>query len=356
MRIPLIWKLLALQLVILLAVIATIWVSISSLASDYFMTLMEKFNLDAPEVNSMFLDANKRALVQVGIAAMLVSGVLCFWLTRRLLAPLRQMAKGTERIAAGDYEGQIPISSRDELADLAASFNRMAQSLARMEQLRNRMVIDVAHELRTPLTNLRGYIEALQDGLVEPSRKVMDTLHEELLRLVRLTEDLLETARCGVRAERPRRQIEVVPHLVNTLDLFRPRLRRRNITVHTALNGNGTKVLADSDQLQQVFGNLLQNCLQYAPENSWVKVSATQQQGNMHLVFSNPAEDISDQDLSLLFEPYYRADKSRSRDTGGAGIGLTIVQSIIESHGGKVGAESKSGETSVWIDLPASST
>ncbi len=352
MRVPLIWKLLGVHVIVVVAVIAAVWLSIDLLAADYFMTLMKKFNVDAVEVNEMFLAANKRSLIQVGAVAVLLAGGLCYWLHRKILAPLVQMQQSTERIAEGDYDCRVEASTRDELADLASSFNRMATSLARMEHLRKSMVIDVAHELRTPLTNLRGFIEALQDGLLDPTPEVLATLHSELLRLVRLTEDLLLAAREGIAADTPRRPTEVTPLVAETLDLFRPRLVRRGITVHAQLDTNGARVLADPDQLVQVFSNLLQNCLQYAPDNSWTKIVAVQRKGFVRIVFSNPGDGIDADELPWIFEPYYRVDRSRSRDTGGAGVGLAIVQSLVEAHGGRVGASSCPKATRVWVELP----
>ncbi len=354
MRIRLIWKLLGVNVLVLIAVIGAVWFSIDLLASDYFMTLMKKFEIDAPEVNSMFLAANQRSLLQVGAVAIFVSGGLSFWMTRRMLAPLGQMTRSTEKIAEGDYDCAIEAKTNDEFADLARSFNEMSSSLAHNELLRGRMIVDVAHELRTPLTNLRGYVEALQDGMIEPSEVVFGTLHEELLRMVRLTEDLLQASRTGERAGRPRRRVSVVDLLDSCLELFRPRLERRWIEVKTEIDCDGVEVCVDADQVKQVFSNLLQNCLQFAPEDSWVKITGIKRDDSVRFVFSNPGEGIDDDDLQFIFEPYYRTDKSRSRDTGGAGIGLAIVKSMIEAHGGKVGASSCADATRVWIELPRS--
>lgn len=352
-RILLIWKFLAVQIGVIAAVIVAVWLSFDFLAADYFMQLMKKFpEIDTKEVNEMFLSASQRSLLIVGAAAFVVSGLLGYWLTRRILSPLHQINLSTQRIAVGDYDCRVEPRTRDELADLATSFNRMAKSLSHNEQLRKSMVVDVAHELRTPLTNLRGFIEALQDGIVEPTERVLRVLHDELLRLVRLTEDLLQAARGGERQERRRRPVAVVSLLAETLELFRPRFLRRGIDVQTELTCEAQEVLADADQIKQVFGNLLQNCLQYAPQNSWTKILAVERDDRLRLVFSNPGEGIDAKELPLIFEPYYRVDKSRSRNSGGAGIGLAIVQSLVESHGGTVGASSGPDVTRIWVELP----
>lgn len=352
MRLRLSWKLLALNAFAIVLVLVAVWLSIEFHASNYFMTLMKDYDLDAPEVNDMFLWANRRSLIQVGVIVAIIVALLCLWMTRRVLAPLRDMGAGTERISEGDYAYRVSSQSNDELGDLAESFNRMAESLAHMEQLRKSMVVDVAHELRTPLTNLRGYIEALQDGLVKPEPKVLGTLHSELLRLVRLTEDLLDAAREGPATKTLRAAVDVLALLQETLDLFRPRLERRLIEIREKIDADPVTVLADGDQLKQVFTNLLQNCLQFAPKGSWIKIRAVNKQGSIRLVFSNPGASVSEADLPMLFEPYYRGDKSRTRHAGGAGIGLSIVRALVEAHGGRVGASSDSEATRIWVELP----
>lgn len=353
MRIPLIWKLLTAMILVLIGVIAAVWLSFDFMASDYFMQLMKKFpEIDTEEVNAMFLAANKRSLLIVGGVAILISGLVGYGLAKRILAPLHAMNRSTERIAVGDYDCSVSTHTNDELADLAESFNHMAKSLAHNEQVRKSMVVDVAHELRTPLSNLQGFIEALQDGLVESTPRILGVLHQELLRLIRLSEGLLLAARDGTRQKRSRVRLRAVHLLNETLELFRPRFARRGIEIRTEIECKKSDVLADPDQLKQVFSNLVQNCLQYAPNESWMKVKVVDRDHYLRLVFSNPGEGIDAKELPMIFEPYYRVDKSRDRHTGGAGIGLAIVHSLIREHGGEVGASSGPDATRIWVDIP----
>lgn len=355
LRIPLLAKFLGLHVLVLVGVVAAVWIAIDQLAAGYFMTLMKKFKLDGPEVdevNGMFLAANQSALLQVGGVALLIAALICFLTVRRILSPVGELTRGAGRIAVGDYATRVAPQTRDELADLADAFNQMAESLSHMEQLRKSMVVDVAHELRTPLTNLRGHIEALQDGLLAPDPQVLSVLHDELLRLVRLTEDLLTAARQSHKDQLQLRPLRLRPLLEEVLLLFRPRLDRRGLDLQLDLQVEDDEVRGDPDQVKQVFSNLLQNCLQYTPEGGWVKITAVQRQGLLRFVFSNPGEGIDAEDLPWIFEPYYRVDKSRSRDTGGAGIGLAIVQTLVEAQGGRVGASSSEDATRIWVEWP----
>jgi signal transduction histidine kinase len=356
----LLWKLLAIQAVLVVALLSVLWVALDVLATDTFMTLMKKYDVDAAEVESMFRMSTRNTLIEVGIAGLAAAFALSYWLTRRILRPLEDLAQGTSRIADGDY-ARLPArgKSRDELDALVSDFNKMAESLERMETSRKTMVVDVAHELRTPLTNLRGTIEALQDGLLRPDAATLDILHDELLRLVRLTEDLLHATRTGAKRRPPTRSpVALGPLLQSTIAPFQARLQRRELRVDLVGHDvEPSQIKGDSDQLKQVFGNLLDNAMQFSPSGSAIKISVLRKNDNVRVLFKNAGDPIPAEDLPMIFEPYYRVDKSRTRrdGTGGAGVGLAIVQAVIEAHGGSVGASSADDATRVWVDLPIAS-
>jgi len=229
----------------------------------------------------------------------------------------------------------------------------MADSLQRVEQLRRSMVIDVAHELRTPLTNMRGYLEALSDGVLLPSKKTFESLHEETLRLVKLVEDLLQLAKADAARVTLRQQEILLQELIaKNLNLLRSQFVAKGITVETQFAGGTDRVVADPDKLSQAVRNLLQNAWEYTPHGGKVRISAERSLQNIKLAFANTGEGIAAEDLPFIFERFYRGEKSRSREHGGAGIGLAIVKELIEAHGGQVGSESSSAETRVWFTLP----
>ncbi|MEM7203434.1 MAG: ATP-binding protein [Planctomycetota bacterium] len=349
----LIWKLLAVQALLVVAVLIVTGLAVDVLASDAFMTLMKKYDVATEEVEAMFHSSTRTTLVQVGLGSLAAAFVLSYWLTRRMLQPLESLARGSARIAAGDY-ARIPQrgGAGDELQALVRDFNRMAESLEKMETARKAMVVDVAHELRTPLTNLRGTIEALQDGLLAPDRVTLGALHEELLRLVRLTEDLLYATRNGVaRPSAKREPIDLRNVLHGTLALSRAELQRRSLGVQMEIE-ELPQVRGNSDQLRQVFGNLLHNAQQFSPAGGAIKVTAVRRDRLIRIIFKNAGATIPAEDLPYIFEPYYRVDKSRTRRSGGAGVGLAIVRNLVEAHGGGVGASSAAGVTRIWVELP----
>jgi len=354
MKSRLLWKLLGINVLVIGVVILIVWFAIDYLASNYFMALMKDYNISPTDVHQMFLDATHRSLIWATLATLALAVILSFLLTKKVLAPLSQMTAITRKIATGDYTAQVRISAADEVGQLAAAFNQMADSLRRVEQLRKTMVIDVAHELRTPLTNMRGYIEAFSDGVMAPSKEALESLYEETLRLAKLVEDLLQLARADASRGTIRRQRINLQELVSqVLELFQPKFAEKEIVVEVDLSRAGDRLMADPEKLSQVVSNLLQNACQYTPRGGHVRVFAERPPGKIKVSFANTGDGIADEDLPFIFERFYRGEKSRSREHGGAGIGLAIVKELIEAHRGEVGANNTATETHVWFTLPA---
>jgi signal transduction histidine kinase len=231
----------------------------------------------------------------------------------------------------------------------------MSSSLLHTERLRKKMVIDVAHELRTPLTNIKGYLEALADNVLTPSRETILLLQEETLRLTNLVEDIMRLARAdAARANLHKVEIEANSAVTQLLDAFRPRLDARRIDVKVDSKQRDIRLSADPEKLSQVMTNLFQNACLYTPMGGRLKISIERTTpGEVLLVFANTRGELEDKDLPFIFERFYRGEKSRSREYGGAGIGLAIVKELIEAHGGHVGTELSQGYFSIWFSLPA---
>jgi two-component system, OmpR family, sensor histidine kinase BaeS len=347
------WKLWSINALTILLAFFIVWMAIDYFAADYFMVLMDKYNVSPKDVHTMFLEATHRALIAAVAGALMLAGLLSFLLTKRVLEPLTQMGRSAKRIMAGDYTTRVRVSSHDEVGRLGEAFNQMSASLERVDTLRKKIVIDIAHELRTPLTNIRGYLEALTSGVVSPSRATFVSLHEETLRLNDLAEQLLQLARADAASMNLQRTPVVIPHVIDqALELFKVDFQSRKIHVEKELNAIHEPIQADSDKLMQVIRNLLANASQYTPEGGTLRITADRTGSAPRIVFTNGGEPIDEQDLPYIFERFYRGEKSRSREYGGAGIGLAIVKELVEAHGGKVGAESNTEETRIWFSLP----
>lgn len=353
MKSRLLRKLLLIIVLVIALAVALVWLAIDLFAAEYFSFLMEKYNLPKAEVQHIFLEVVHRYIIWAGLIALTLAVVLSFLLIRRILRPLYQMGVITERIAQGDYTMRVQDTSADEIGELAKSFNRMTDSLQRFEQLRETMVANVAHELRAPLTNMRGYLEALSDGVLPPSRKTFELLHEETLRLTALSNDLLTLSKADTaRSTLSPKTISLRECIPHALDLFRNQFDAQAITVETEFLNDADEIVADPDKLGQVLHNLFQNAAQYTPRGGQVRVSVGHSPGWVRVTFANTGVGITEEDLPFIFERFYRAEKSRSREYGGAGIGLAIVKELVEAHGGQTGAESSPTETRVWFTLP----
>jgi two-component system sensor histidine kinase BaeS len=289
-----------------------------------FADLMMKHGASAETAHAMF-DQSITLVLLVAIGAAIAAGVvLAIVLGRRLARPLAEIGSAARSVAAGDYRVRVPRRGPEEIASLADSFNQMAASLEEQERLRREFIANAAHELRTPLTNLQGYLEGLRDGVIPADRATFESLWEEAERLVRLAAslDTLAEGDAGARLAAPA-EVDVVVAVRTAVELATPAIERAGLALEVELP-NRLAAQADPDALAQVL-----------------------------VTVTNSGEGIPADDLAHVFERFYRVDKSRDRVHGGAGIGLSIVQQLVEAAGGRVGAESGDGTTRFWFVLPA---
>jgi signal transduction histidine kinase len=296
-----------------------------------------------------------RTLLLIAIIAGLGAVLLTLGLSRRIFAPVEALTAAARRMEAGDLSQRVDITSDDEIGDLARAFNAMADGLARLEEVRRNMVTDVAHELRTPLTNIRGYLQALRDGVVAPEGHVIDSLHEEAMLLNHLVDDLqeLSLAEAGrLRLERqPVAPADVVDRAVEAL---RPRAEAEGVALQVDLPEGLPLVDVDPQRIGQVLRNLLDNGLTHTPSGGEISVNARARDRWVEINVQDTGAGIAAEDLPYVFERFYRADRSRSRATGGAGLGLAIAKQLVEAHGGEIEVESEIGRgTRFTFTLPA---
>jgi len=298
------------------------------------------------EGREVFLAPVNSALLLIAVAAGIIAVLLILGLSRRILAPVETLTAAVRRMEAGDLSQRVDIRhfSQDEIGDLARAFNRMADGLARLEELRRNMVTDVAHELRTPLSNIQGYLEAIQDGVVEPDRRIIDSLHEETMLLNRLVDDLQDLSLAEAGQLRLERQPVALADVVDrAVEAARPRAAAKEVALQVDLPEDLLLVDVDPQRIGQVLRNLLDNGLTHTPRGGEIGVAAHASGQWVKVRVWDTGAGIATEDLPYVFERFYRADKSRSRATGGAGLGLAIVKQLVEAHGGEIAVESKVG-------------
>jgi signal transduction histidine kinase len=333
--------------------LAILAVGVAVVGAEVFTALMIKAGDSADHARAMYSESVTTVVVAAVSVAALASICLAILLARMLARPLAEVGGAARRIAEGDYAARVPREGPEELASLADSFNQMAASLERQEQVRNDFIANAAHELRTPLTNLQGYLEALRDGVITADRATYESLWEEAERLVRLSHSLDALAEGDTSAAQPRlEEIDLVAAVRVALELAQPTLERAGLAVTVDLPDR-LPARANPDHLAQVLANLLSNAARYTPRNGTVTVRAERRPADLLVSIVNTGEGIPSGDLERLFERFYRVEKSRDRARGGAGIGLAIVKQLVEAGGGRVGADSSNGQTRFWFSLPA---
>jgi signal transduction histidine kinase len=353
MKTRLIWKIFAVNLLVIALVILIVWGAVDYLAEGYFITLMDKYHISPKESHQMFVESVHTYLIWGSLAAIIVSSVFSVFMMKHVLDPLSKMTQLTDRIANGEFPEAVPVTTKDEVGQLAQAFNRMTESLSHMEQLRKNMIVDVAHEFKTPLTNIHGYLEGLTDNIVEPSEETLSLLKEETQRLNHLVSDILKLARAGAAGiSLDILKIDILNACKHVHGIFELQLSQKNITVDFMGIEPDCQVYADPHKLAQVLHNLYQNVVQYTKPNGKLRIFTEELVGETRITFANTCQEILNEDLPLLFERFYRGEKSRSRDYGGAGIGLSVVKDLIEAHRGKVGARLEKDEFQVWFTLP----
>ena len=284
--------------------------------------------------------------IAAGIAAA-VAVLVSVLITQQVIAPVRHMMEASQRIAEGYYDERVQVrgdlskQDQDELSLLALSFNQMATSLQQTEEIRMRMIADVAHELRTPLTTIKGTMEALIDEVVQPEKEIFYQIHTEAGRLQNLVKDLQELSRIEAGAY----ELNIQPLPVSELlDMTIPRLsiqyNEKNVILEINLSSDQFVVNSDPDRTVQILINLLGNALQYTPEGGRVKLNIKKQDREILFSVIDTGIGFTAEHKPHLFKRFYRVDKSRSRIGGGSGIGLTISKYLVEKQGGQIWAES----------------
>ena len=290
--------------------------------------------------------------------ALLLAAAAAFPMAHGLLSPIRRLAEGTKRLAAADYDSPVPVQSDDELGRLTRDFNRLAESLKGAEQARRGFLADVSHELRTPVAILRVELEALQDGVRAPTPEAIQSLRAEVVALEALVNDLYNLAVADLGPDAYAfEDVDVAALAKSAADAFSERLAAAGLAIDTG--GIATMpVIAHGDErwLGQVLRNLLENSVRYTREGGRVRVAASRLGGSAVIDVMDSAPGVPEASLPRLFDRLFRVEPSRSREHGGAGIGLALCRSVVQAHGGRIEARPSSlGGLWIRIVLPAGS-
>jgi two-component system sensor histidine kinase BaeS len=298
------------------------------------------------------LDAGPVLLITVVVAALATGGALL--ISRRVLRPIGTLTAAARRLGGGDRDGRVPDGGGDELGELARAFNQMADSVRAAQDDQRRLIADVAHELRNPLSNVRGYLEALQDGVVEPTQELFASLHDEVILNQRIVGDLQELALAEAGALVYHRSVTDLGELMAAArTAHRAAADAAGVELIVAA-GEPVTADVDPDRIRQVVGNLVTNALRATPAGGSITLTAVRDGDRAVLRVTDTGTGIAAEHLPLVFERLWRAGPGRGRGTGGSGLGLAIVRQIVHDHDGEVSAHSAEGAGATFeIRLPA---
>jgi len=302
-----------------------------------------------------FLDGFRSSLWLAILAAVLVAVILGLVLSRVITRPMRQLTTSATGIAAGDFSQRVPQKGKDEIGELSAAFNSMAEQLDNKEQVRRQLLADIAHELRTPLSIIQGNLEAWLDEVITPTPEQITSVHDETILLSRLVTDLrdLSLAEAGhLKLHKTSTDLDDIISI--EFPGFEERAQEQQASIHCDIPSDLPPVFVDADRIRQVLRNLVSNALRYTTTGGTIKIRVdSSPPGWVTICVSDTGSGIDPEDLPYVFDHFFKADKSRHRGYGGSGIGLAIVKQLVEAHGGEVWVESQPGEgSSFYFTVP----
>jgi len=338
-------RLLVAFLVVVAASLGTVGVAVLFVGPGYFAEAMGHLPGDpmgeamSLATEAAFTEAMRQALVAASVIAVVTATVVSLAVAARIARPISTLAAAARRLAGGSYSERVPVDDPDELRELATSFNDMAGSLEATERRRLQLVGDVAHELRTPLTTLDGYLEGLEDGVIEPGPETWRLLRSETGRLTRLVTDLSELWRAEARQlQLATDAVDLAAVAAEVVERFAPLAAARGIRIE--LGASTAVARADRDRVAEIVDNFLSNAIRHAPDDTSIDVATSAAGAEVRLTVTDRGPGLAPDQLEAVFERFYRVDPARSRAAGGSGIGLAIVRALAEAMGGSARAES----------------
>lgn len=313
------------------------------------------FQFKLSDEEELFLQRTNLAIAFAALGGVLAAMAMGFWLSARLLKPIRRLTKASQALALGDLEQQVPVNSDDELGQLTSTFNQMSADLVKADQQRKRMTADITHDLSTPLQVISGYIEMVEEGGVDLTPQRIEIIKTEIDHLRRLVSDLSTLSQ--VEANRLDIQLNPVKPVIlleRIYHAYQPIAARQGIELVLDGDNSVPNIIVDEGRMLQVLKNLVENSLRYTPKQGKIVLSATNDdQVQLHVTDNGTGIDADD--LPYVFDRFFRADKSRDGNTGKMGLGLAICKALVTAQGGTITAisDGKNQGTTIVITFDA---
>lgn len=294
-----------------------------------------------------YIVENVQIFLISALAILIISFVVLYLMTYRFVSPLRQMATATRHFSQGDFSYRVKVRGKDEVAELATALNGMAVSLSSVEEMRRSFVGNVSHELRTPMTTISGFIDGILDGTIPQERQneYLKIVSDETKRLSRLVRSMLDLSRIdsGQMQLNPV-SFDLTSVVCNTLVLFEQRIEDKNLQIEGIDTCTPQYITADYDLMQQVVYNLIDNAVKFTEQGGRIRLLIFRKEDRTYCMIRNTGTGIPTTELPHIFDRFYKSDRSRGLDKSGTGLGLYIVKTLIDLHGGEVTVSSREQE------------
>lgn len=316
---------------------------------------LKPIELVSDQLAHSFIAQQRASYVWISLAGLLLALLVASVWARWFLRPIHEVMKGARQLASGHYETSVPVHGNSELGELAQNFNQLARTLARNEQLKRQWIVDISHELRTPIAIIGGEVEAILDGIRQPTQERMEALHTEIGALGKLVDDLHQLSLADQASlELNPTTVDLSALVKEQLEHFQPRMSQQRLSL---ILDTGTDqhfgLQADARRLSQLVGNLLENSLRYTDTQGEIRIRLRATDDYIVLEVQDSPPGVPEDEMNKIFDRLYRVDRSRSRAHGGSGLGLAICREIVLAHGGKIHAEkSPLGGLAIGVQLP----
>jgi signal transduction histidine kinase len=318
--------------------------------------------IGAVYLNSQIPDVQKIKTTIIGffiiscLISILISIIIAFFFSKRISKPLKELNQIAKQVSNGDFYKRVNTKSRDEIGELSASFNNMVDALENLEQMRRDFIANVSHELRTPLTSIRGFVEGILDGTIPPEKHqfYLNIVNEETQRINRLVNDVLELAMLQSKeVVLTITDFDINELIRNTILKFDSRIVSGDFKIEARFDSEFIIVSADEDAIERVIINLIDNAIKFSLPGGLITIATKIDKDKVNISISDTGKGIKPDELNMVFERFYKSDKSRRKSTKGTGLGLAIVKNIINEHGQSIGVESEYGSgTTFTFTLP----
>jgi signal transduction histidine kinase len=296
----------------------------------------------------------RRAVITSSIWVMLAAVIAAYFITERIIHPLRTMTGAAKKFAKGDFSARVTVYGHDEVSELAAAFNNMAESLDNLEKMRNSFLANISHDLRTPMTTIAGFIDGINSGAIPPEKHeyYLGVISAEVHRLSRLVSQILDVSRLE-SGERKFNftDFDVAEMARIILISFESKIDEKRLDIEFESDSDEMCANADKDAIYQVLYNLCHNAIKFSREGGKLRISLVREGGKIKVTVFDEGQSLNDEDKKMVFERFYKSDKSRGLDRTAAGLGLYICKTIIDAHGENIGVESSEGECEFYFTV-----